>query len=220
MICIHRKFFSIILFFSIFFDRSYAGVTPNACSLPNEGTRGATVKFYDYPYGDSKSFRNINFLLGGYLKNTYKGTVSGVTDISWDSGWPAVKHPYGFTGVPIAYFLMEITGYYKASQTGIYNIALKVDDSATIFMGAGVAFDCCQQHEPFVADEYIVTNVGSAAQGLKAATHEIYLKAGYYYPLKIVYINYMQRGVLKVSMHMPDGTVDNNIGENLYSLSD
>ncbi len=97
-----------------------AGITPNACDMPGKFTKGATVRYFNYSLADTESVNDINFLLGGYLKNKYEGTVTGVMNLQWDSGWPAINPPYGFTGVPIENFLMEITSYYYAPQTGIY----------------------------------------------------------------------------------------------------
>ncbi|KAK5780696.1 hypothetical protein RI543_001818 [Arxiozyma heterogenica] len=55
---------------------------------------------------------------------------------------------------------MEITGYYKALLTGIYTITTKLNDSATILVGAGVAFDCGNQHKNFIAKKFSLTGSG------------------------------------------------------------
>lgn len=199
------------------FSAVKAGLAPSACDMENlSGTSGGTVRFFDYGAGDTTSLHDIDFLSGGYLNNTYVDTITGVQDLEWDSGWPATNPPYGFTGVPIENFLMEITGYYYAPQTGIYTVSTHVDDSITIFMGAGDAFDCCGQHNDFEASNFIFTNV----YGAGVNSREVYLEAGYYYPFKVVYINYMERAFLKVTMNLPDGTHDPTIGNNLYAFPD
>ncbi|CAL9731667.1 hypothetical protein MOUN0_M02674 [Monosporozyma unispora] len=202
---------------SMLLNGAKAGLAPNACDMKSlTSVSGASVKFYDYPLQDTISLHDIDFLSGGYFKEPYVGSISGVENIQWDSGWPAVDPPYGFTDVPISNFLMEITGYYYAPQTGVYTLSTNVDDSATIFMGAGDAFNCCGQNEDFTASNYIFTNV----YGAGIVSREVYLEADFYYPFKMVYINYMERAVLNLNINLPDGTVDTTVGNNLWAFPD
>lgn len=213
---LRRKVVTFLLIVSTFFKLSFAGIYVPPCTTPKSG---AIAKFYDYPLLDNTSFKNESFILGGYLKNKYEGEVTGITDISWDSLWPAVVPPYGFEGVPIHNFLMTVSAYYRAPQSGVYNFSLKVDDFAAIYVGIDAATDYCDMHDyVFAADEFLVNNTGSAARGLTAATQKTYMQEGWYYPIQIVYVNYMERGVLNVEVTKPDGTVDTDFGKRLYAI--
>ena len=208
---LRKKIVTILLIFGTFFNISLAD------NYIPEG--GAVARFFEYPLHDTTSFNKSEFLLRGFRKNKYLGAVTGLRNISWDSGWPAVVPPYGFDGAPITNFLVSITAYYQAPQSGVFKISLKADDFAAVYVGIDAATDCNSMHYYNVsADEFAVSNRGSAALGLKATTKETYMVEGWYYPIEIIYVNYMERGVLSFEMIQPDGTVDTQFGERLYAM--
>ena len=210
---LRRKIVTIFLIFSTIFNISLAGTY-----IP-EG--GAVARFYEYPLGDKTSFNTTEFRLRDYRKNKYLGEITGIRNVSWDSGWPAVVPPYGFDGAPITNFVVSITAYYLAPQTGYYNISLKADDFAGVFVGWVEAFDYSWMHfYDFTENEFRVSNSGSAARGLTPTFGKPWMFEGSYYPIEIIYVNYMERGVLDFELILPDGTVDTEFGERLYAIPD
>lgn len=207
----------IFFILQLFFALALAGVSPSACDPTGKASKGATVKFYGYPLLDKVSYNQQDFLLGGYQNNGLITTLNGVTSINYDSGWPNPKVPYNTPGISVTNFTMEVTGYFLAPQTGVYQTQVEGDDSVTLFIGAGQAFDCCAQTVPFKADTFISTNVGSAGAGLVPTTHETYMQKGLYYSIKLVYINYMERAALNLAMKLPDGSSLAEVGPYLHS---
>ena len=208
---LRRKFVAIFLIFSVIFKTSLA------VSYYRE--HGAKARFFEYPLGDMTSFNETEFLLHDFRKNKYLGEATGIRNISWDSGWPAVVPPFGFEGAPITNFVMSITGYYLAPQTGYYNMSLQADDYAALFIsmdppGIPNYLHFCN----FTANDFVISAGGSAANGLKPSYARPYFLGGKFYPFEIIYVNSMQRGVLKFEFIKPDGTVDTQSFDRIYAM--
>lgn len=211
--------FSICVLSLAFFNATNAALTPSGCEIDdNFSEAGAVVRFYEYPFYDIVDNKDINFLSGGYLSNNLLTIASQVTDITWSAGLLGNTLPYGVNGIPPDHFVMEITGYYRTSQTGFHNINLDALGSTALFMGSGSAYDCCGQLNDFTASNPILTN------GLNAIDlpKEVYMESGLYYPFKMVYIKYGIPGSLSLKITFPDGAVDATVGNNLhvYSVGD
>ena len=111
MIAKFQKLFSVFVFFITLFDTTNAGIAPPSCDMGGLTSNvGSTVRFFEYSYKDRDHYKDINFLSGGYLSNNYLGTVTGVQDISYATGENLDIPPYGFAGLTLNHFLMEITG--------------------------------------------------------------------------------------------------------------
>ena len=214
IIPLRRKIIFILLVFTTLSKLSFANILPMLpCTFPRTGAR---AKFYEYPLNDTESYYDGGFLVSGYTNNIYLGEVTGVKNISWDSGWPAVVYPYGFKNVPITNFLVAITAYYHASQTGYFSMSLNADNFAAVYLGKNPVDFYCSLHEyTFTTQELLFTNNGS-----ETATEKIYMKKGLFYPIKIIYVNSMERGILSVDMIKPDGSVEAGITENLYVMEE
>ncbi|CAL9736110.1 hypothetical protein MOSE0_J02146 [Monosporozyma servazzii] len=216
MLAQFQRLVSVLILSITLFNVTNAGIALPSCDMKHlTGTLGATVRFFEYPYKDRDHYRDLDFVSGGYLSNNYLGTVNDVQDINWSFGDNFSVLPYGFPVPTPNHFLMEITGYFLAPQTGIYNIDEDVDDSGALFMGAGLAFDCCGQPNDYTSSNPIINN----ALNVPHVPTEIHLEAGLYYPFKQVYINYQGTGRLKLAMTLPDGSSDDTAGR-LYSFTE
>ncbi|KAK5781564.1 hypothetical protein RI543_000982, partial [Arxiozyma heterogenica] len=181
-------------------------------------------EFYEYPEGDIVDYNSADFANGGYLHCTfgcpYVGEITGVEDLNWDSGWPATVPPYGYTGVPASNFLMVATGYFVAPMSGVYYMALEVADYAAFFLGAGSAFDCCNQTGSFTSgDPMFVLTVGNGGV-LGGANHKVYLERGHAYPFKAIYVNAQGRGAIRMAIHLPGGMVVTSLAGAVFSQVD
>ncbi|KAJ1051706.1 hypothetical protein FZC28_6444g119 [Saccharomyces cerevisiae] len=115
---------------------------------------------------------------------------------------------FGFYTTPTNVTL-EMTGYFLPPQTGSYTFSFAtVDDSAILSVGGSIAFECCAQEQP------PITSTNFTIDGIKPwqgslpdnITGTVYMYAGYYYPLKVVYSNAVSWGTLPISVELPDGT--------------
>ncbi|GMC23008.1 unnamed protein product [Saccharomyces cerevisiae] len=141
---------------------------------------------------------------------------------------------FGFYTTPTNVTL-EMTGYFLPPQTGSYTFSFAtVDDSAILSVGGSIAFECCAQEQP------PITSTNFTINGIKpwhgCLPHNIagtvYMYAGFYYPMKIVYSNAVSWGTLPISVTLPDGTTvsddfegyvytfDNNLSQSNCTIPD
>ncbi|CAI7123162.1 BTE_collapsed_G0000100.mRNA.1.CDS.1 [Saccharomyces cerevisiae] len=94
-------------------------------------------------------------------------------------------------------------------QTGSYTFSFAtVDDSAILSVGGSIAFECCAQEQPPITSTNFTINGikpwhGSLPDNIAGT---VYMYAGFYYPMKIVYSNAVSWGTLPISVTLPDGT--------------
>lgn len=166
--------------------------TQHTCDPPNSYSLGKRGYYY---CGKTK------------CKNPKTSVVSGIS-------------VYGFP-ITATNFTVELTGYLYINVSGLYTFSIdSVDDAAGISIGAGVAFDCCDQNTTNVS-----ANASLSVNGMKPWTASsppisdtIYLFAGHYYPVKVVYVNMMNQGMMSTSVTGPDGYQINDWGSMVYSF--
>ncbi|CAI4446053.1 BBL_G0016510.mRNA.1.CDS.1 [Saccharomyces cerevisiae] len=112
---------------------------------------------------------------------------------------------FGFYTTPTN-VTVEMTGYFLAPENGSYTFSFyTVDDSAILSIGGDNAFACCKQQQSSVTStnftiDAVGGNDGSSSEG------SVYLYAGYYYPMKIVFSNAEESATLPVAVSLPNGT--------------
>ncbi|CAI4443721.1 CCC_1a_G0016590.mRNA.1.CDS.1 [Saccharomyces cerevisiae] len=112
---------------------------------------------------------------------------------------------FGFYTTPTN-VTVEMTGYFLAPENGSYTFSFyTVDDSAILSIGGDNAFACCEQQQSSVTStnftiDAVGGNDGSSSEG------SVYLYAGYYYPMKIVFSNAEESATLPVAVSLPNGT--------------
>ncbi|EHN01382.1 Flo10p [Saccharomyces cerevisiae x Saccharomyces kudriavzevii VIN7] len=130
---------------------------------------------------------------------------------------------FGFYTTPTN-VTVEMTGYFLPPKTGTYKFGFAtVDDSAILSVGGNVAFECCKQEQPPITSTDFTIN-GIKPWNSDAPTNiqgSVYMYAGYYYPMKVVYSNAVSWGTLPISVTLPDGTEVNDDFEGyVYSFDD
>ncbi|CAI4545600.1 AQG_2a_G0025870.mRNA.1.CDS.1 [Saccharomyces cerevisiae] len=130
---------------------------------------------------------------------------------------------FGFYTTPTN-ITLEMTGYFLPPQTGSYTFSFAtVDDSAILSVGGNVAFECCAQEQPPITSTNFTINGikpwrGSLPDNIAGT---VYMYAGFYYPMKIVYSNAVAWGTLPISVTLPDGTtVSDDFEGYVYSFDD
>ncbi|CAI4521983.1 CPA_1a_G0025610.mRNA.1.CDS.1 [Saccharomyces cerevisiae] len=130
---------------------------------------------------------------------------------------------FGFYTTPTN-ITLEMTGYFYPQQTGSYTFRFAtVDDSAILSVGGDVAFECCAQEQPPITSTDFTINGIKPWQGSLPDNIEgtVYMYAGYYYPIKVVYSNAVSWGTLPISVTLPDGTtVSDDFEGYVYSFDD
>ncbi|CAI5011748.1 ATV_HP_G0151150.mRNA.1.CDS.1 [Saccharomyces cerevisiae] len=130
---------------------------------------------------------------------------------------------FGFYTTPTN-VTVEMTGYFLPPQTGSYIFKFAtVDDSAILSVGGATAFDCCaQQQPPITSTNFTINGIkpwgGSLPPNVEGT---VYMYAGFYYPMKVVYSNAVSWGTLPISVTLPDGTaISDDFEGYVYSFDD
>ncbi|CAI4246306.1 CDG_1a_G0000840.mRNA.1.CDS.1 [Saccharomyces cerevisiae] len=117
-----------------------------------------------------------------------------------------------------------MTGYFLPPQTSSYTFRFAaVDDSAILSVGGDVAFGCCAQEQPQITSTNFTINGIKPWQGRLPdnIAGTVYMYAGFYCPMKIVYSNAVSWHTLPVSVELPDGTtVSDDFAGYVYSFDD
>ncbi|QGN17578.1 flocculation protein FLO9 [Kluyveromyces marxianus] len=225
--------------FTIIVSLGNAESIPGCAPNKNSVSKGFDVSYYHYPLiprkGDPKCFdfdpiyTQDSYLHGGY--QTYGGGLLGtshaVVDLSFKSNIndrcslpTKANMPTNYNynqPITLTNFSMLITGYFYAQKSGSYEFMLDVDDLAYVNIGAGSAFDCCNR-EISVSDPgpFDLSAIWPASK--KSAT--VNLSEGFYYPLRIFYINRQGIAGLSVSFKDADGIIHENFDGYIYSAPD
>ena len=95
----------------------------------------------------------------------------------------------------------------------------KIDDGAMVFIGSG-AYDCCTPGSAPTgdADTAALFSYKAFNQPSQPAYVWIYFEAGSYYPIRIVYANFVSAGGIELLVTPPDGSATANIGNFVYQL--
>lgn len=94
-------------------------------------------------------------------------------------------------------YSISYTGYIKVPIDGIYTFRLESADGSVLFIGGKICVSNDEPHE------------------IKAVESKIELKSGYY-PIKVLYTSFRQKGMLKVSWSGPSFGMKEIEPENLY----
>lgn len=197
-------------------------VTPSPCLPLTSPSLGFNAVFYPYGFRDDTSLRNLNYMSGGYKSLKPIALATGITDINFaiaaGSNLIVNGQIYGKT-VTVSNFSVELTGYFLAPETGDYQLLMSVDDGALVTFGAGQAFGCCNTvstsndgNYALFAHWYSTSN----APGQTVSTQ--HLTAGYYYPMKIFYVNMQNPMSMTFRVTTPSGNVITNF-KNVYTFA-
>ncbi|GMG21635.1 unnamed protein product [Ambrosiozyma monospora] len=201
---------------------SVPAVTPSACDFKNiQLSSGFRATFYDYELNSKDATTKEEFYESGYQSYSVISTASGITDVTIND---ISKSKNSFSGtvygqtISISNFVVELTGYFKATESGSYTFSLSgVDDGASLFIGSS-AFDCCSEATSSTANGspllFTYKPSTSAATTVSGSTS---LEAGALYPIKIVYVNVHQSATLKVTVTDTTGA-EFTIGDDVYQI--
>ncbi|CCK71802.1 uncharacterized protein KNAG_0I00100 [Huiozyma naganishii CBS 8797] len=190
-----------------------------------------TPKFYGHDYAvpspihELKNIVDPNFVIGAECIPTdksapfichnptshYCGSIECEPFQKNSPYWTTDIYGYNTT---VSNITLELTGYLRAPETGVYNFHVDpADEAVYLYVGPGDAFNCCEQDsKPTVG--------ATAALGLvfpKSGETQFYLVEGNYYPIKLVYFNANWIGQLLTSLTLPSGALSKDWGKYVYS---
>ncbi|GMC35839.1 unnamed protein product [Saccharomyces cerevisiae] len=235
----HHCIFLVILAFLELLN--VASGSTQACLPVGPRKNGMNINFYEYTICDKTTYLEPEYMGYKYSDTKKLGSVSGQTYLSiyfspnpvstikkrdtdyCDSNTASWSYFLGFYTTPTN-VTVEMTGYFLPPQTGSYTFKFAtVDDSAILSVGGATAFDCCaQQQPPITSTDFTINGIkpwgGSLPPNVEGT---VYMYAGFYYPMKIVYSNADAWGMLPISVELPDGTtVSDDFEGYVYSFDD
>ncbi|WPK23574.1 hypothetical protein PUMCH_000815 [Australozyma saopauloensis] len=205
-------------------DTSKAGVVAANCQPSRVLGSGFNVVFYDYPYYRDDGWQP-GWFEGGYKNNAITATKKGVQDIYFSNQtvpWGVVRGTVYDTEVNISNFAMELSGFFKADYTGTYTFTLKADNGASLQLGAGQS--CCDDAGGSVGGGFNIFTLGPRGGGgdvdanTNRYTASFDLQEGRYYPVKLVYFNWVTNAGLDLSYVDPKGTTVKNFANKISQL--
>lgn len=100
-------------------------------------------------------------------------------------------------------YVAQLTGYIYAQESGLYQFSIDYsDDGSMVWIGTNDAFSCCQPDViPYNSDEGALF----FAKDEEAVNGYVHLNKGYYYPIRVVLVNWYGDSVLNMSMVTPNG---------------
>ncbi|KSA00350.1 uncharacterized protein AC631_03915, partial [Debaryomyces fabryi] len=199
-----------------------AAITPSPCKPLTSPSLGFNAVFYPYKFRDDTTLRDLTYMNGGYKASKPIALASGITDINFaiaQGNDGIVKGNIYGKAVTVSNFSVELTGYFLAPETGDYQLLLSVDDGALVTFGAGQAFGCCNTLSTSNDGNYaLFAHWYSTSSSPGATLSTQHLTAGYYYPIKIFYVNMQNPMSMTFKVTTPSGTVITNFN-NVYSFT-
>lgn len=210
------------LFILIFIKTSLAYL-PQGCTPKGNFKAGFNIKAYDYKQNDNINIFRPQYLAYEYAQQKLLDSTSGITNINLHYYGSSTNSDtvFGMKKLHGGNICFEFKTYFRAPTTGKYKLTLEnVDDSAAIYFGGGLGFDCCAEDEPplLTTDATLSTARPGPTSENGNADVFIDLEEGVYYPLRIVYINIVAHADFIFSMTLPDGTVIKDFKNYAYSI--
>lgn len=172
------------LFLLLFF--LYVFSSANAYSQTNTDVNSVTgcniATFFAY-YGFSVTSTSSN---NNYYKRNNMFNTSSRIELTSSKEPSVEKRTWWWGGQPQEQnkYTIDYTGYFYATETGFYTATFSTVDKASLYIGTD-AFDCCQLSTPSQGNVFMYS---TGTQGHNSdGSRKIYLQAGTYYPIRIVY---------------------------------
>ena len=193
-----------------------SGEVANGCSPQGTGTPGFRAVFYPYTHYDQTTNRNVTYMEVGYLSDTPTATVDGVTNPEFSGivGPASVSYAdiYGHN-TTVSNFGLQLTGYFLATESGLWTLGGYADDTAMVRLGGGIAFQCCSVTT-------ITTGAYAVWYNFDPPAYTWQLTKGYYYPILIFYTQQVTNYKFILSMTSPSGVVITDFTNNVFTFPD
>ncbi|GMM31808.1 hypothetical protein DAMA08_045530 [Martiniozyma asiatica (nom. inval.)] len=200
-----------------------------ATQFTNSLDTGFRVRLFHYPLWDWIHFNKEEWVANSYTTKNAYGTAYSVTQpqlsYTYNLFAPATTEIFGVPGVEFNHFVAEYMGYFKAKESGMYSFKINgLDDGAMIFFGTQTAFNACgpQVSVPDASwNEYLMW--GKNPWDIDSETSDIgyvFLEEGFYYPMRLVYINNGENALFDFDITTPSNEVIVNFDGWVYNVED
>lgn len=182
---------------------------PNAtgCSL-NESLMKKNPGFHAsvYSYDGCFGFLEPTYYANEYTTEVLIGVGSNITEPNFSvNAWLGQTDViYGAHLDSWKGYVAQLTGYIYAKETGLYEFSVNYsDDGSMVWIGNNDAFACCQPDNiPYNSEQGALF----FAKDCEKVTGYVHLTEGYYYPIRVVLVNWYGDSVMDMSMVTPSGT--------------
>ncbi|OBA23100.1 hypothetical protein METBIDRAFT_9412 [Metschnikowia bicuspidata var. bicuspidata NRRL YB-4993] len=209
----------------LYFAASLVGVVSatSGCTPTEVGAEGFDARFYTYGLRDNKGW-DEDFFSSTY-KTTLLKTVTGVTSINFQySDQPdrvLLRNTiYGYD-TTISNYTLELSGFYKAAESGTYSFKLAADNGASLQFGSGQS--CCNDASGSVSGDFNINTLGPYGGGGNTAvnvnTASFTLTKGIYYPVKIVMFNWLGNTGIDLQVTDPSGDTITDFGSQVFQAT-
>ncbi|OWB75734.1 hypothetical protein B5S31_g5690 [[Candida] boidinii] len=180
------------------------------CDVPTASlTNGFDVRLFSYPLSGTQ-FRTRSFYYSEYTSTAMIGSnqvYNTVPSISYRHKTETLIEQWGISFVTFP-LLAEFTMYFKTDITGFHSFIFNlIDDGSMVFLGNG-AFACCDNVDISGVQpdsEILWAYKESMATDPDTESIDVYLEAGIYYPMRIVYVNIVHDAQMNFEMINPLG---------------
>ncbi|GMM36643.1 hypothetical protein DASC09_039680 [Saccharomycopsis crataegensis] len=192
----------------------------SGCAFTSSATgNGFLARFYNYTLGAAYSKTYLESGYATYGKSL--GSVSGVTSVNFQysglTNGPLTRTIYG-KSITVTNFTLMLTGYFYASESGYYKFSLTNSDDAALFYAASAsAFDCCGSTSLSSSanlDDVSIYTYYTGPNGYR----QIYLEKGYFYPVRLAYLNMQGNLNLNFGVTYPSGAYVNSFSGIVYQF--
>ncbi|EGV59970.1 hypothetical protein CANTEDRAFT_136479 [Yamadazyma tenuis ATCC 10573] len=189
----------------------------SGCSPPSTNS-GLAVDYFDEVafYQDSYAYlATIDGLTPDYTKYGVEDidiTITGIPDVSSATANSTTYYQDVYDrSTNVIKFGLRLSGYFRAPEDGTYTFAFTAaeDYISMNIGGASGDLDCCTNpNELSAAGAQIKANGTNTDYALSSASAKVQLKAGQYYPVKILYYNESpNQARMSFQVTCPNGTV-------------
>nr|5A3L_A Chain A, CEA1 [Komagataella pastoris DSMZ 70382]5A3L_B Chain B, CEA1 [Komagataella pastoris DSMZ 70382]5A3L_C Chain C, CEA1 [Komagataella pastoris DSMZ 70382]5A3L_D Chain D, CEA1 [Komagataella pastoris DSMZ 70382]5A3M_A Chain A, CEA1 [Komagataella pastoris DSMZ 70382]5A3M_B Chain B, CEA1 [Komagataella pastoris DSMZ 70382]5A3M_C Chain C, CEA1 [Komagataella pastoris DSMZ 70382]5A3M_D Chain D, CEA1 [Komagataella pastoris DSMZ 70382] len=201
--------------------------TAYGCDITTNAVDGFDATIYQYNANDLRLIRDPTFMSTGYLGRNVLNKISGVTVPGFNIWNPSSRTAtvYGVKNVNYYNMVLELKGYFKADVSGDYKLTLShIDDSSMLFFGKETAFKCCDagsiplNEAPTDYSLFTIKPSNQVNSEVISATQ--YLEAGKYYPVRIVFVNALERARFDFKLTIPSGAVLDDFQNYIYQFGD
>ncbi|GME90199.1 unnamed protein product [[Candida] boidinii] len=179
--------------------------TYDACAAETSDLQqGFDVNIYNFD-ASATTFLPPSFYTSNYRELSKAASTTGVTSkLSLTASHTSIMTTWGMS-FSNSGLMVEIVTYLRATQDGLYYfVSGAYDEGLMIFMGID-AFDCCGSDILGSPEQYILY-AQQPTKNSRDIAAVVYLTAGGFYPLRIVYYNHLQNMNFGLVIHAPDNS--------------
>ncbi|KAM3124059.1 hypothetical protein ACQ2H7_002742, partial [Candidozyma auris] len=194
---------TILILFLFFLGISY-GEPLEGCKFDRSYVNGFGTTIYNYTLGSLDGWQP-GFFEGGYAKGGAFAYIANL-DITTFSFTPDDLEIVNTFGIRMhrSNFTFVFDGYFLAPESGEYTFRARTMNSLQFQIGSNGS--CCDNPKEHMGEKTTMTIMNKPDEHVKLAdTIKLNLKAGMYYPIKLVWFNQRGEFLIETKVTFPSG---------------